>query len=90
MAVASAGPYANHLHLAPDRKPRQYLTTQIVLEQKNKMLYKYARISVLRDGDVDNMKSLDLCTKKKNEMIQTICENALKPLVEMEKNQLPF
>ena len=25
MAMASAGPYANHLHLAPDRWPRQYL-----------------------------------------------------------------
>ena len=30
MAVASAGPYANHLHLAPDRKPCQYLTTQFL------------------------------------------------------------
>jgi len=27
VAVASAGPYAS-LHLAPDRKPRQHLTTQ--------------------------------------------------------------
>jgi len=27
-AVASAGPYADHLHHAPDRYPRQYLTTQ--------------------------------------------------------------
>jgi len=24
------GPYANHLHLAPDRWPRQYLTTQFL------------------------------------------------------------
>jgi len=28
VAVASAGPYAIHLHLAPDRQPCQYLTTQ--------------------------------------------------------------
>ena len=28
MAVASAGPYANHLHLAADRQPCQYLATQ--------------------------------------------------------------
>jgi len=28
--VASAGPYANHLHLAPDRYPHQYLTTQFL------------------------------------------------------------
>jgi len=27
VAVASAGPYAS-LHFAPDRQPRQYLTTQ--------------------------------------------------------------
>jgi len=27
VAVASAGPFANHLHLAPDRKPCQYTTT---------------------------------------------------------------
>jgi len=27
VAVASAGPYANHLHLAPDRQPRQHLIT---------------------------------------------------------------
>ena len=27
-AVASAGPYANNLHLAPDRKPHQHLITQ--------------------------------------------------------------
>jgi len=30
VAVASAGPYANHLHLAPDRQPCQYLTTQFL------------------------------------------------------------
>ena len=24
MAVASAGPYANHLHLVRERQPRQY------------------------------------------------------------------
>jgi len=28
VAVASAGPYANHLHLAPERWPRQHLITQ--------------------------------------------------------------
>jgi len=28
VAVASAGLYANHLHLAADRQPHQYLTTQ--------------------------------------------------------------
>ena len=28
MVVASAGPYANHLHLAPDRKLRQHLIAQ--------------------------------------------------------------
>jgi len=27
--MASAGPYANHLHLIPDRRPWQYLTTQL-------------------------------------------------------------
>ena len=34
VAVASAGPYANHLDLAPDRKPRkprnQYLISQLL------------------------------------------------------------
>jgi len=31
VAVASAKPYANHSHVAPDRyKPRQYLTTQFL------------------------------------------------------------
>jgi len=29
-AVASAGPYANNLHLAPDRYPRQHLITQFL------------------------------------------------------------
>jgi len=29
--VASAGPYANHLHLAPDRQPHQHLITQFLL-----------------------------------------------------------
>jgi len=28
VAVAPAAPYANHLHLAPDRKPRQHLIAQ--------------------------------------------------------------
>jgi len=28
IAVASAGPYANNLHLAPDRQPHQHLITQ--------------------------------------------------------------
>jgi len=30
MAVASAGPYANCLHLAPDRYPHQHLVTQFL------------------------------------------------------------
>jgi len=29
VAVASAGPYANHLHCASDRCPRQHLITEI-------------------------------------------------------------
>ena len=33
MAVAAAGPYANHLHLAPDRQPRQHVTTQFFTGQ---------------------------------------------------------
>jgi len=28
VAVASAGPYVNHLHLTPDRQSCQYLSTQ--------------------------------------------------------------
>jgi len=30
VVVASAEPYANHLHLAPDREPHQHLTTQFL------------------------------------------------------------
>jgi len=30
MTVASAGPYANHLHLAPDRQPCQHLITHFL------------------------------------------------------------
>jgi len=30
VAVASAGPYANHVHLTPDRWPRQHLITQFL------------------------------------------------------------
>jgi len=30
VAVTSAGQYANHLHLAPDRQPCEYLTTQFL------------------------------------------------------------
>jgi len=30
VAVASAGPYANHLHLAADKQPHQYLTMHSV------------------------------------------------------------
>jgi len=33
MVVASAGPYANHLHLAPDRKLRQHLIAQFFTGQ---------------------------------------------------------
>ena len=29
-AVASAGPYANYLHLAPDRLPHQHLITKFL------------------------------------------------------------
>jgi len=29
-AVASAGPHANNLHLAPDRQPHQHLITQFL------------------------------------------------------------
>ena len=32
VAVASAEPYANHLHLAPDRSPRQHLITPYFLQ----------------------------------------------------------
>jgi len=31
VAVASAGPYANHLHFAPDRQPHQHLITQFFM-----------------------------------------------------------
>jgi len=31
-AVASAGPYANNLHLAPDRQPHQHLITHFLQE----------------------------------------------------------
>jgi len=30
VAAASAGPYSNHLHLAPDWQPRQHLITQVL------------------------------------------------------------
>ena len=30
MTVASAGPYANNMHLAPDRQPHQHLITQFL------------------------------------------------------------
>jgi len=30
VAVASAGPYTNHLHLTPDRSPCQHLVTQLL------------------------------------------------------------
>jgi len=30
ITMESAGPYANHLHLAPDREPCQYHTTQFL------------------------------------------------------------
>ena len=33
MAVASAGPYANHLHLAPDRQVCQHLIIQFFTGQ---------------------------------------------------------
>jgi len=33
VAVASAGPYANHFHLAPDRQPDQHLTTHFFTGQ---------------------------------------------------------
>jgi len=33
MAVASAGPYANNLHLAPDREPHQHLITLVFIAQ---------------------------------------------------------
>jgi len=32
VALASAGPHANHLHLAPDTQPRQCLITQFFLQ----------------------------------------------------------
>jgi len=32
-AVASAGPYANDLHFAPDRQPHQHLITQFFTGQ---------------------------------------------------------
>jgi len=33
VAVASAGPYADHLHRAADRRPRQHLVTRIFTGQ---------------------------------------------------------
>jgi len=36
-AVALAGPYANQLHLASDRQPRQHLITQFL--QASRMLF---------------------------------------------------
>ena len=40
VAVASAGPYANHLHLAPDRQPHLYnLPLVKILLDKNWFYY---------------------------------------------------
>ena len=33
VAMASAGPYANHVHLAPDRQPREHLITQFFTDR---------------------------------------------------------
>jgi len=37
-AVASAGPYANNLHPAPDRQPHQHLITQFFTGQMLSMM----------------------------------------------------
>jgi len=45
VAVASAGPYANHLHLASDRHPHQHVVTQFLhaqptaSKQRRQLLY---------------------------------------------------
>jgi len=42
MAVASAGPFANHLHLAPDRQPRQYGTITLTYSKAYWRLFHFA------------------------------------------------
>ena len=47
VALTSAGPRANHLHLAPDRKPHHQVITQIFLQS-----------DVLADGPTNRIKAL--------------------------------
>ena len=51
MAVASAGPYANNLHLAPDRQPHQHLITQLLQATQEEDLMNYLVSSGLCSGE---------------------------------------
>jgi len=50
MAVASAAPYANHLHLAPDRWLRQHLITSDIVQWKTNRINNNTRLTALCPG----------------------------------------
>ena len=51
MAVASAGPYANNVHLAPDRQSHQHLITQFFY-RPDALLRPTNSVSALKEGKV--------------------------------------
>jgi len=55
-AVALAGPYANNLHLTPDRQPRQHLISQFLqaLPVSQPTMSKQFKALLLSEGVVVN------------------------------------
>ena len=62
VAVTSAGPYANHLHLASEREPRQYLTTRFFAGQMPFLLLNQERQST--EGQSTDGNECDALYKK--------------------------
>jgi len=53
VAVASAEPHANHLHLGPDRYPHQYLITQFFTGRMLFLMPNQQHQKHCRQSDVD-------------------------------------
>jgi len=67
VAVASAGPYANHMHLAPDRQPHQYLITKFFTDR---MLF------LTPNNSVKALKAMYTMTKINTNLLSTFYKNS--------------
>ena len=93
VAVASARPYANHLHFAPDRQPCQHLITQVFtgrmpfLPPNQRRQSTEGNAKALNNNNNSNNISSELPVCASSSSVEVACWPQLTKLLYIERNQ---